>query len=139
MNEPKLIAPHGGQLINRQIAAPTEEELTGLHQIEINLRAVSDLELIANGAFSPLEGFMDAANYRRVVEEMHLANGLAWSLPITLSVSKEKADTLVEGEKIILSYKKRPVALFYLTEKYSYNKELEAQKVYRTRRSPSRS
>jgi len=132
MNEPKLIAPHGGQLINRQIAAPTEEELTGLHQIEINLRAVSDLELIANGAFSPLEGFMDAANYRRVVEEMHLANGLAWSLPITLSVSKEKADTLVEGEKIILSYKKRPVALFYLTEKYSYNKELEAQKVYRT-------
>ncbi len=132
MNEAKLIAPHGGQLINRQVALPALEELEGLPQIEINVRAVSDLELIANGAFSPLEGFMGEADYKRVVEEMRLANGLAWSLPITLSVSKEKAAMLSEGQKIVLSFNSQPVAFFFLNEKFGYDKELEAQKVYRT-------
>lgn len=132
MQQNTIIAPHGGKLVNCSIAAPAQEELAGLPRLELQRRNMSDLELITEGAFSPLEGFMTSADYKKVVAEMHLTNGLPWSLPITLAVTKEQADPLREGQTVLLTYAAKPVALLYLEEKYSYDKEEEARQVYRT-------
>lgn len=134
---PDRIAPHGGQLINRLASNAQRQEFLDkaayLPVVQIDQRAVSDLELIAIGGFSPLIGFMGQADYIRVVNEMHLANGLPWSIPITLSVTEEVAAPLKEGTLIRLDDPEgRFVGVLELTEKYHYDKRHEALSVYRT-------
>lgn len=137
MNHPDAIAPHGGQLINR-IATPEQQEeflskADHIPRVQLDERAVSDLQLIAIGGFSPLTGFMGKADYDRVVDEMHLANGLPWSIPVTLSVTEEEAAALKEGSYIRLDDTTgRYIGVMHLTEKYTYDKTREAVKVYRT-------
>ncbi len=132
LSEADLIAPHGGTLINRRIAAPDPAALAGLPVVALDNRTRSDLELLANGAFSPLEGFMTGADYRAVVETMHLANGLPWSLPVTLGVSRDQAASLSVGQTVVLADQGQAVAFLYLEELYDYDKQVEAAKVYRT-------
>jgi sulfate adenylyltransferase len=128
-----LIEPHGGVLVNRFIAQPAPAALENVKTVELNARAAADLELIANGAFSPLTGFMGQADYLNVVKNMHLANGLPWSLPITLGVSEEQAATLNIGDKLLLKLPNGEAAAFLeLTEKYTYDRTEEARLVYRT-------
>ncbi|MGI0488124.1 sulfate adenylyltransferase [Pantanalinema rosaneae CENA516] len=134
---PDRIAPHGGQLINRLASDAQRQEFLDkaayLPVVQIDQRAVSDLELIAIGGFSPLTGFMGQADYIRVVNEMHLANGLPWSIPITLSVTEEVAAPLKEGTLVRLDDTEgRFVGVLELTEKYHYDKRHEALSVYRT-------
>ncbi|MHC5727341.1 MAG: sulfate adenylyltransferase, partial [Nostoc sp.] len=105
-HNPDAIAPHGGQLVNR-IATPEQRaefllKADFLPRVQLDDRAVSDVEMIAIGAFSPLTGFMNQENYDRTVTEMRLANGFVWSIPITLSVSEEVASPLQEGSLIRL-------------------------------------
>lgn len=131
------IAPHGGQLINRICTAEQRAEFLDkanyLPRVQLDERAFSDLEMIAIGGFSPLTGFMEQADYDRVVNEMHLANGLPWSIPITLSVSEEVAAPLQEGNLVRLDdFTGRFVGVLQLTQKYSYDKTHEALHVYRT-------
>src|SRR5262249_52779831 len=80
------IAPHGGQLVNRVATAAQEaalrDRLFTLPRLTLGARALSDLDMLAVGAFSPLEGFLQQADYDSVVERMRLANGLPWSIPI---------------------------------------------------------
>jgi len=136
-HNPDGIAPHGGQLVNR-IATPEQQEkflaqAENMPRVQLDQRAVSDLEMIAIGAFSPLTGFMNQADYNRVVIEMRLANGLPWSIPITLSVDEEVAKPLTEGTLIRLDNPSgRFVGVLQLTEKYHYDKQREAINVYRT-------
>jgi sulfate adenylyltransferase len=131
------IAPHGGELINR-IATPEQrqiflEKADVLPRITLDERSQSDLEMIAIGAFSPLTGFMGQADYDRVVDEMYLANGLPWSIPITLSVSAAEADRLTEGSLVRLDNAQGEfIGVLELTEKYTYDKVREATQVYRT-------
>ncbi|MEH2400584.1 sulfate adenylyltransferase [Nostoc sp.] len=131
------IAPHGGQLVNR-IATPEERaeflsKADFLPRVQLDDRAVSDLEMIAIGAFSPLTGFMNQEDYDRTVTEMRLANGLVWSIPITLSVSEEVASRLKEGDLLRLDNPAgRFIGVLQLTQKYHYDKTREAIKVYRT-------
>jgi sulfate adenylyltransferase len=133
ISEPaQLIAPHGGRLINLFVQRPADEVLAGLPQVELDNRSVSDLELLACGAFSPLEGFMDSATYKNVVQTMHLTNGLPWSLPITLATTPDHAATLKEGTRVVLTYNGEAIGWLNLTEKYSYDKAEEARLVYRT-------
>lgn len=100
------ILPHGGHLISRLVpeaeAGRIEQEVAGLPAIRINRRTLSDADLIAIGAFSPLQGFMNEEDYRHVVERMRLANGTVWSLPITLPVDAETASGLRIGEEAAL-------------------------------------
>ncbi|NDJ17390.1 sulfate adenylyltransferase [Myxacorys almedinensis] len=137
MSDRDGIAPHGGQLINR-IATPQEREeflskAEFLPRVQLDERAVSDLQLIAIGGFSPLTGFMGKADYDRVVSEMHLANGLPWSIPVTLSVTEEIADSLKEGTLVRLDDTTgRFLGILHLAEKYAYDKIHEAINVYRT-------
>jgi sulfate adenylyltransferase len=136
-HHPDNIAPHGGTLINR-ICSPDQkaeflDQADHLPRVCLDERALSDLELIAIGGFSPLTGFMGKADYDRVVNEMHLANGLPWSIPITLSVSAEVAASLSEGSLVRLDAPDgRFAGVMHLSEKYAYDKLHEALHVYRT-------
>ncbi|MEH1869447.1 MAG: sulfate adenylyltransferase [Nostoc sp.] len=136
-HNPDAIAPHGGQLVNR-IATPEQRaeflsKADFLPRVQLDDRAVSDVEMIAIGAFSPLTGFMNQEDYDRTVTEMRLANGLVWSIPVTLSVTEEVASPLQEGGLIRLDNSRGEfIAVLQLTQKYNYDKTREAINVYRT-------
>src|SRR5262245_57853854 len=94
---------------------------------------LSDLELIGNGAFSPLTGFMGGADYRSVVDEMYLESGLPWTIPITLAVTRQQADAFDIGQEIgLYDGAGRLVGLLELAEKFGYDKQHEATQVFRT-------
>ncbi len=134
---PDGILPHGGQLVNR-IATPEQKQIflskaEFLPRVQLDSRAVSDLEMIAIGGFSPLTGFMNQQDYDRVVTEMRLANGTVWSIPITLSVSEEVATPLTEGCLVRLDNPAGEyIGVLELTQKYRYDKRKEVINVYRT-------
>ena len=100
--------------------------------IEVDDRTASDLELLGNGGFTPLRGFMGRKDYESVVETMRMADGQPFSIPITLSVSRERAATLKEGQDLALRFRGRDVAVLHLDEKFEYDREKEATKVFRT-------
>ncbi len=131
------IAAHGGHLINR-IATPEQrqeflDKADHLPALRLDKRSVSDLEMIAIGGFSPLTGFMEEADYLSVVNAMRLANGLPWSIPITLSVDGDTAASLKEGSLIRLDNSTGQfIGVLQLTQKYTYDKMHEALHVYRT-------
>lgn len=133
----RLIPPHGGVLINR-IARDSEREslvmkAAGLQVLMLTDWSVSDLELIAIGALSPLKGFMVRDDYERVVREMRLADGAVWSLPVTLAVTAQKAAMFDVGEEIVLTDKNsKMLGILKIQDKFSYDKELEASLVYGT-------
>ncbi len=131
------ITPHGGALVDRVLRGVVREaaleKATSLKKIPLGPTAISDLELIAVGAFSPLTGFMTQADYRSVVEDMRLSNGLVWTIPITLAVSCQQADELREGEEVALVEGDGHIlGILQLAEKFTYDKEREAAQVYRT-------
>ena len=122
----RLIAPHGGILVDRTGAAPPD--LDSLEVVALTSRELSDLDMIASGALSPLEGFMGKADYERVVEEMHLANGLPWALPVCLAV--ESAPT---GDRVALTDEAgKLVAVLEVEATFEYDKEREAEQCFRT-------
>jgi sulfate adenylyltransferase len=131
------IAPHGGILVNRIATLDQRQEFfdkaESLPRVQLSDRSISDLQMIAIGALSPLKGFMNEADYRSVVKQMRLSNGLPWSVPITLSVTQAVADTLKEGTLVRLDTPAGQFAgILELAEKYRYSKEEEALNVYRT-------
>jgi sulfate adenylyltransferase len=131
-----MIAPHGGQLINRMLRGEmrqaVRERAEKLFKLDLSPLNLSDVELIANGAMSPLGGFMRQADYIRVVDEMRLSNGLIWSIPVTLPLDTETADSLEIGQEIALCEDGRILAVMEISEKYSYDKKHEAELVYKT-------
>ena len=137
MTEAQLIAPHGGTLIvNLAEEAERATLLTraeALPRIVVGSRQLADLEMLANGAYSPLTGFMGQADYLSVVNDMHLSNGLPWSIPITLPVQAEQVAGLKVGAEVALVNTQGVLqAVLTIQEIYSYDKHLEASKVYRT-------
>src|SRR6478736_1475739 len=82
--QPHLIAPHGGYLVDRTGTRPDNAD--SLEQVPLTSRELSDLDMLASGALSPLEGFMGQEDYESVVEDMRLASGLPWALPVCLAV-----------------------------------------------------
>jgi sulfate adenylyltransferase len=130
--------PHGGTLVNRRAPEDERDERKQrarelLRKVVLGPRTLSDLEMISTGVFSPLKGFMVREDYESVVETMRLAGGLVWSMPITLSVSEDEASTIGEGEEIALAAGDRQVVATMLVEdRYAYDREREAQQVYRT-------
>src|SRR5712692_9662889 len=122
---PSAIAPHGGRLVDRVLGgealAAARERVSSLTRLALNARMMSDVELLAVGAYSPLEGFMGAADYRSVLRDMRLANGLPWTLPITLAVRKAAADQLREGQEVALVTPwEEPIAILHLEERFPY-------------------
>jgi sulfate adenylyltransferase len=133
----QTIAPHGGTLVDRFVPEGRRAEVAAqaaqLPSIPLDARQISDLELIATGAASPLTGFMAQDDYESVVHKMHLANGLPWSIPITLAVTAEQAATLKPGAQAALTDGSGAVlAVLTVKDLYSYDKKVEAELVYRT-------
>lgn len=132
------ILPHGGSLVNRLATGEERNELLALarelQSIPINAWTISDLDLIGVGAFSPLTGFMNEADYRSVVQRMRLADGTVWSIPITLSVSKEQAKLLAVGEKVALTGEQDGViyGLLEIGSIYAVDHGEEAKNVFKT-------
>ncbi len=130
------IPAHGGALINRVLEGAKRDEMTEsakkLPQIVLDEREMSDLDMIACGALSPLTGFMGKEDYLSVVETMRLKNGLPWTIPVTLSVTEVEAKKYRAGDKIALSDGKLPLAVLTVSEVYSFDKEKEASMVYKT-------
>ncbi len=132
-----VIAPHGGHLVNRIATEKEKEEFIALGEslprVRLDEKAVSDLVMIAIGGFSPLQGFMDQKDYKTVVEYMRLANGLPWSIPITLSVSSEVADSLnIDSWVRLDDTEGHFIGVLALLEKYHYDKANEIINVYKT-------
>lgn len=132
--------PHGGTLVNgllsNEEAAELLEMAGSLPKLTLSHRELLDLNLLGIGAFSPLRGFMTRADYQAVVESMHLANGVAWSMPVVLPVDKATADTLHEGQTILLEDQQgAPRGVLELQECYTYDRAFEAKEVYRTQDS----
>ncbi len=134
------IAAHGGTLINRQLTGDVRqtaiERANGLERIILSDLNLADLEMIATGGLSPLTGFMGEADYKSVVHDMRLANGLPWTIPVTLAVSAEQGARIQAGQAVALVEQaeggERLLAILDVTEKYTYDREDEAQNVYRT-------
>ncbi|KRF21981.1 sulfate adenylyltransferase [Paenibacillus sp. Soil787] len=132
------IKPHGEELINRLVPTEQREELlkraADLKQIRVNAWTISDLVLIAVGAFSPLAGFLDEKNYISVVENMRLADGTVWSIPVTLSIDPEVAGSISIGEQVALIGEEDNVkyAILETTSIYKADQQNEAIKVFKT-------
>jgi sulfate adenylyltransferase len=127
-----VIAPHGGELINRTVtgdeAAALREEAEGLPRIHMSEKQTADLDMIASGALSPLTGFMVQADYDRVVEDMHLESGLPWALPVTLSVPERPS-----GDRLALEgHEGDLLAVIDVADVFEADRKNEAEKVFRT-------
>ncbi len=132
-----LIAPHGGELIDRLATAEEKQNFLAkadsLPRVQLDERATSDLVMIAIGGFSPISGFMGQDDYLGVVKDMRLASGAPWSIPVTLSVTSEVAEPLEVDSLVRLDNRDgKFIGVLQLTQKYSYDKKLEAKNVYRT-------
>ncbi len=131
------IDPHGGKLIQRELSGNDRveylEKCKSLSSLTISKWNVSDLEMISNGAFSPLVGFMGKEDYRSVIKDMLLANGLPWTIPITLPVTKEEASRLNIGDEVALYSDDGELAgIIQVEETFEYDKLEEAKLVYKT-------
>jgi sulfate adenylyltransferase len=122
--------PHGGTLI--QLFNPTFDYESIYQEIEIDNIALSDLELIGSGAYSPLNGFLNEKDYNSVVNCMRLADGTVWSIPITLPVCNEKAEQLIVGEWVKLVKDQAVYGVLKLEQLFIPDKKKEAEQVYRT-------
>lgn len=132
-----LVAPHGGTLRELYLPAAEAEALkrqsASLPQWTLNQRQLCDLELLLNGGFSPLEGFLGRADYDRVVQEMRLADGTLWPMPIVLDVDEAFAAKLPEHAQISLNDTQgTPLAVLTVDEVYFPDRIAEARQVFGT-------
>jgi sulfate adenylyltransferase len=124
--ETRLNPPHGGELVDR-----TGERPDGVHTLEtltLTSRELSDLDMLASGALSPLAGFMGREDYESVLESMRLASGLPWTLPVCLAI-----DAAPSGDRVALAGEDgRLYAVLDVEEVFEYDTEREAQQSFRT-------
>lgn len=133
----ETIRPHGGVLVNRiadeEHKQILQNKIHDIPKLKLNRREMSDLEMISIGVFSPIEGFMSREDYKNVLHEMRLTNGLPWTIPITLSVTQEQLDSFEDADEIALCNQEGiALGVLYLESVFEYDKELEAQLVYQT-------
>ncbi|MEJ2633246.1 MAG: sulfate adenylyltransferase [Acidihalobacter sp.] len=129
-----LIAPHGGRLVD--LVVPPEKREAALRHAEalprlaLTARQLADLECLATGVYSPLDGFMGELDYRRVLDEMRLADGTLWPIPVVFDVDEANLTGIGDAAEIALSWEGRVIATLRITERYEVDKPLEASAVY---------
>jgi sulfate adenylyltransferase len=134
----ETIRPHGGTLINRLVEGDERDNLLelakSLYQLPISVWAISDLDLIGVGAFSPLTGFLGEEDYKSVVERMRLADGTVWSIPVTLPVDEHIGEGFRIGEQVALIGEHDNViyGILNVQSVYKVDQKHEAVKVFKT-------
>ncbi len=138
MTAKETIAPHGGTLVNLlaegSAAEALAQEAANLPKIVVNARELSDLEMLTVGALSPLTGFQGERDYHRVLETMHLESGLAWAIPVTLSLDEEEVKRIGGAEAVALLSEEggEPLAVVEVAEIYQRDRRKEALGVFLT-------
>ncbi|MCZ6500248.1 MAG: bifunctional sulfate adenylyltransferase/adenylylsulfate kinase [Gammaproteobacteria bacterium] len=132
-----LIAPHGGELKNLYLPEgqreSAQEKAHELKSWDLSARQLCDIELLLCGAFSPLEGFLNRADYDSVLKKMRLADGTLWPIPITLDVSDQFAGDLKTGDEIALrDHEGVLIATMAIEDIWKADKKAEAKKVFGT-------
>ena len=130
------IPPHGGTLVNLLAADPASlaTEAANLPKVTVSERELADLEMLATGALSPLTGFQGERDYHAILDTMHLTDGLAWAIPVVLSLSEDDVHKVGGADSIALCPGDGvdPIAVLRLTERFARDKHKEATSVYRT-------
>jgi len=129
--------PHGGNLINRVLEGRSREQwlelAPKLPQVQLNGRQLSDVELISIGAFSPLQGFMNQRDYQAVLADERLADGLPWTIPVTLAVNKETVKIVGKSGCVsLVDAQNQIVATLEVEDIYLFDKNQEALSVLKT-------
>jgi sulfate adenylyltransferase len=132
-----LINPHGGELYNLFVSEERKKELKSLlmnyESWSLTDRQICDLELILNGGFSPLKGFLNKKDYDSVLKNMRLTDETLWPMPITLDITKEISDKLLQGDKLVLRDKEGfPLAIMHIDDIWMPDLKAEAQSVFGT-------
>ena len=133
----QLIEPHGGILCDLLIQGEKLNQLKKdslhLESLILNDRQLCDIEMLLNGSFSPLIGFLTEADYNSVVNNLHLSDGKIWPIPITLDVKQEFSKSITIGDKIVLrDHEGVAIAIMTVSDKWTPDKENEAELVYGT-------
>ncbi|SET23703.1 bifunctional sulfate adenylyltransferase/adenylylsulfate kinase [Oceanicella actignis] len=124
-------APVPELYVSSESAAKLKREAGDMPSWDLTPRQICDLELLMNGGFNPLKGFLTEADYDSVVENMRLADGSLWPMPITLDVSEEFAERIEPGQDIALRDQEGVIlAILSVTDKWRPNKKREAEKVF---------
>eukprot|EP01064_Diplonema_japonicum_P039590 TRINITY_DN9971_c0_g1_i3.p1 TRINITY_DN9971_c0_g1~~TRINITY_DN9971_c0_g1_i3.p1 ORF type:complete len:399 (+),score=118.47 TRINITY_DN9971_c0_g1_i3:70-1266(+) len=128
-----LNTPHGGKLVNKMVTDAAEKEdlikQCDGRVIELNERQSCDTELITNGAFSPIEGYMAEGDYNSVVEDMKLESGHLFGLPVVLDTNRSDVKP---GQKVCLTFQGKPMAVMDVSSKWKPNKVKECKSLYGT-------
>ena len=137
IHEMETIAPHGGVLVNRFLQEDVRWDLIDRIEqfpgVTLSPRQWSDVEMIATGAFSPLQGFVGEREYRSIITTGRLTNGLAWTIPILLLLDREETERLSPGNDIVLRDRDgKSLALLHLEEKYAVEKQELCLRVWGT-------
>jgi len=135
----QLVPPHGSESVKPLLLPETEWAEEGkraakLRKLPLDSRAVSDVFMLAMGAYTPLDGFMGYQDWRGSCLDMKLTDGVFWPIPITLPVDKDLADSIHAEEEVALVDAETAdvLAVMQVDEKYAIDKRVEAEHVYRT-------
>jgi len=135
----KLVNPHGGGdlkplLLEGNALSAEKARAETLPKVNLDSREAGDIIMMGIGGFTPLDGFMSKADWQGCCDDMHMANGLFWPIPITLSTDKATADSITEGSEVALYDEERDEILATMTvqEKYAIDKAHECNTVYKT-------
>merc|ERR1712137_789435 len=133
--KPNVNTPYKGKLTELLTTgaanAALREEATKLPEITLTPRQVCDLELLLNGGFSPLTGFLNEEDYKGCVTDMRLKDGTLWPMPITLDVSQDEANARKVGDRVLLrNVDTEPLAVLTVESIYKPDKALEGEKVF---------
>jgi len=130
------IKPHGGKLISRVLDHNSKEkyleQVPGMKNISISLDRAKEIENIASGLFSPLEGFLAQEDYNNVLHNKRLTNGLPWTIPIIQDISNEDAEIITIGDEVVLDYEGTPVAILHVEEIFEFDKKTHSVNVFGT-------
>jgi sulfate adenylyltransferase len=138
MPDHETIAPHGGTLVDLVATGADAERLAqeASHhpKVGVSHRELSDLEMLAVGALSPLRGFVGEKDYHSILETMHLESGLPWTIPVTLSLTEEEVKRIGGAEAVALTSHEGgpPLAILEVAEVFRRDREKEAQAVFGT-------
>ncbi|MHA2146938.1 MAG: sulfate adenylyltransferase, partial [Candidatus Thorarchaeota archaeon] len=129
-----MIEPHGGQLVDRVMDDRERvlDQFSEYHQLAVTKEIAQEIDNIARGVFSPLEGFLTKRDFDSVLKNGRLANNTPWTIPIVLDISNNELGKTRPGDYLGITFEGTPIARIYVEEVYEYDKDDFAQSVYGT-------